>query len=92
LQYFDDYFPKTALIVGLQHPVRWFESYYNFRFRHIREGKTLPEADQPIGECTAAAQGVCTDYAKFHVNLACQPCFLLQAVRKLDALLTPWSF
>lgn len=27
LRYFRQYFPKTRLIVGLRHPVRWFERY-----------------------------------------------------------------
>jgi hypothetical protein len=27
----EDYFPKTGLIVGIRHPVWWFQSLYNFR-------------------------------------------------------------
>jgi hypothetical protein len=70
LSYFNDYFSRTKLIVGLRHPVRYFESYYNFRYRHNRNNMTLPPAETLIGECTTAGQGICTNYAKFHVNLA----------------------
>ena len=31
LQYFSQYWPDAKLIVTLRHPIRWFESYYNFR-------------------------------------------------------------
>lgn len=27
----DRYFPNTKLIVGLRHPISWFESFYNYR-------------------------------------------------------------
>jgi hypothetical protein len=31
--YFREYWPSTRLIVGVRHPVKWFESWYNFRVR-----------------------------------------------------------
>ena len=31
LQNYQTYFPKTDFMVGLRHPVEWFESFYNFR-------------------------------------------------------------
>lgn len=31
LQNYQKYFPKTDFMVGLRHPVEWFESFYNFR-------------------------------------------------------------
>lgn len=73
LRYLQTYFPHTKLIVGLRHPVQYFESYYNFRFRHPKiklRNRTLPPAEALIGACTPASQGVCTDHAKFHHNLA----------------------
>jgi hypothetical protein len=30
------HFRYTRIIVGVRHPVRWFESFYNFRYRHPR--------------------------------------------------------
>jgi hypothetical protein len=29
LDYYRKYFPKTKLIVGVRHPIRWFESLYS---------------------------------------------------------------
>jgi len=74
LGYFRTLFPQTKLIVGLRHPVRYLESYYNFRARHPQHNRTLPSpadgGEALMGACTPSSQGVCTDYAKFHVNLA----------------------
>lgn len=42
------YWPKTKLIVGVRHPVKWFESYYNFLMRDGRH--QLPPAEKMIGE------------------------------------------
>jgi hypothetical protein len=64
------YFRQTRIIVGLRHPVRWFESFYNFRYRHPRGALVLPEPNELIGDCTPEAQGVCTARAEFHGNLA----------------------
>jgi hypothetical protein len=65
-------------MIGLRHPVRYFESYYNFRARHPQQSSSntnetvqiLPPAETLVGQCTSTSQGVCTDRAKFHVNLA----------------------
>jgi hypothetical protein len=67
---FRRYFRHTRIIVGLRHPVRWFESFYNFRYRHPRGKHVLPEPTELIGECTPESQGVCTARAEFHGNLA----------------------
>jgi len=77
------YFPTAALIVGLRHPVDWFESFYNYRAEYNR---TLAPADEMIGACTSEmpieerrkflraggmpSYGVCTDGARFHVHLS----------------------
>ena len=75
-------FPNTKIMIGLRHPVRYFESYYNFRARHPQRSSSsntttndtvvpmLPPAETLVGPCTSTSQGVCTDRAKFHVNLA----------------------
>jgi len=41
------YWPRTKLIVGIRHPVKWFESYYNFR---ERKGSDLPPAEKMAGD------------------------------------------
>jgi len=35
LTYYHQFFPNTKLIVLLRHPVLWFQSFYNFRYRNI---------------------------------------------------------
>ena len=70
LRYFKRYFSKTRIIVGVRHPVRWFESFYNFRTRHGGANYTLPPTHKLIGECTPETDGICTDRANFHTNLA----------------------
>lgn len=66
MRYFRRYFSKTVLIVGMRHPVKWFESFYNFR---RRKGTDLPSPHKLIGECQPGLD-LCTDRAKFHQGLA----------------------
>jgi hypothetical protein len=66
LQALDHYWPNTKLMVGVRHPVLWFESFYNFRIRH---NITLPPPEQLIGSCTLEMHGVCTDGSRFHNQL-----------------------
>jgi len=35
LKNYKKFFPATKFIVGLRHPVRWFESFYNFRITNV---------------------------------------------------------
>jgi hypothetical protein len=43
------YWPRAKLIIGLRHPVHWFESFYNYRY--ATEGDRMPHASALIGEC-----------------------------------------
>jgi hypothetical protein len=61
-----EYWPDCKLVVGLRHPVSWFESFYNFR---VRKNFPMPPAGSLIGKCTANSKGVCTDDARFHLHL-----------------------
>ena len=61
-----EYWPDCKLVVGLRHPVSWFESFYNFR---VRRGYTMPPADSYLGECPSASHGVCAEEAQFHLHL-----------------------
>jgi hypothetical protein len=64
---FHRYFPQTKLIVGIRHPVLWFESFYNYR---IRSNETLPQPNEMIGKCTKAMSGVCTDQVRYMDHLS----------------------
>jgi hypothetical protein len=39
---FATYFPTTKLIIGVRHPVLWFQSFYNYR---VRGGTIMPPAE-----------------------------------------------
>ena len=58
------YFPKTKLIIGVRHPVRWFESLYNFRVSTVPWKKMLHTSKLTKG-CTYGSQGVCAQRANF---------------------------
>jgi hypothetical protein len=80
------HWPRAKLIVGLRHPVLWFESFYNFR--RLGYGRRLAPPSALIGRCTAELGtprerrrrrielngtqdfDVCTDGARFHVHLS----------------------
>ncbi|KAL7581390.1 hypothetical protein ACA910_021980 [Epithemia clementina (nom. ined.)] len=74
LEWYRQYFPRTKLIVGLRHPVSWFESFYNFRIRHPKYPNNatiqLPPPAELIGRCRLESQGLCTYNAQFHRQLA----------------------
>lgn len=59
------YFPSTKLIVGIRHPVLWFESLYNFRVSNVPWKTMLPTSQLTKG-CISGSQGVCAWRASFH--------------------------
>jgi len=63
------YFPRTKLIVGVRHPIFWFESLYNFRVSNV-PWKTMPHTDHLTKGCQGGSQGVCAWRANFHAFLA----------------------
>ena len=66
LGYLGKHFPQTRLIVGVRHPVNWFQSYYNYR---AWNNVTIPPAETLNGPCHKS-KGVCGFEARFHVHLA----------------------
>ena len=74
------HYPKTKLLVGLRHPVLWYESFYNHR---VQNGYDMPdlaaaivaaEAEDTISGirdvCQGGFNGVCFPRANFHTILA----------------------
>jgi hypothetical protein len=61
------YFPKTKFIIGLRHPVLWFESFYNHR---IQNEFPMPPPGRLIGSCKKSHKSVCTDRANFAKHLS----------------------
>lgn len=66
LQY---YFPKTKLILGVRHPVLWFESYWNYQALPFYPNNTdkLPKPESLVDECY---RFVCVRNARFHYFMA----------------------
>lgn len=79
-----EYWPKTRLMIGLRHPIEYFESFYNYRAG--LKNLTMPSPDKLMGPCQSdlpdeeararreAVGGddhfVCTDNTRFHVHLS----------------------
>jgi hypothetical protein len=66
------HWPEAKLIVGLRHPVLWFESFYNFRVRH-KYGMAAPNSTEFLRQPTcipARTHGVCVADSRFHVPLS----------------------
>jgi hypothetical protein len=68
LSNYHTYFPRTKFIVGIRHPIQWFQSFYNFRITN--EFPMPSETNRLIGRCKKAHQGVCTVRANFSQHLA----------------------
>lgn len=80
------FWPRAKLIVGVRHPIEWFDSFYNYRLRY---NHTMPPAELLDGECLQDMtsiekrhttyskkykklndRGVCADLARYHVRLS----------------------
>lgn len=60
-------FPRTKFIVGLRHPVHWFQSFYNFRVNN--EG-ALPDPLLLSGGYIDGCKGVYANRVRYHFLLA----------------------
>eukprot|EP00978_Attheya_sp_CCMP212_P016826 scaffold44439_cov49-Attheya_sp.AAC.1 len=83
LQNFQTLFPRTKLIVGVRHPILWFQSFYNFRVNNYQ--KMIP-ANECIGHCFFKTRNTCTDRGRFHYFLARLGKTLLKDPEELDLL------
>jgi hypothetical protein len=61
------YWPETKFVVGGRHPVKWFESFYNFNKRKTDEARQAGRPGDPLGP--AETIGV-PDHAYFHAHLS----------------------
>lgn len=65
LDYYRQYWPQTRLIVGVRHPVLWFQSLYNFRVQHLEDFESMREPSELIGICSKAMKMICTKRGNF---------------------------
>ena len=79
------YFPNTKLIIGVRHPVRWFESLYNFRVSNVPWKKML-HTSKLLRGCTYGSQGVCAQRANFADFLSQLGKTPMSSSRELDLL------
>lgn len=63
MRLFRTYWPKTKLIIGIRHPLDWFQSLYNFRIQNLNNG--LPHPNELIGKCHKESKFTCTEMAHF---------------------------
>ena len=49
-QHYARYFPATKLLVGIRHPIDWFESLYNYRLSNVPWKEMLPTSNLTRGE------------------------------------------
>jgi hypothetical protein len=70
LQSLEDHFPKARLLIGIRHPILWFQSLYNFRTQNFMDLETqLPHPDKLIGKCVKGSQNTCTIKGDFAYHL-----------------------
>lgn len=68
---YSKFFPNTDIIIGIRHPVLWFQSYYNYRVAElVNRGKNLdfPNANKLI--TSKEMDGVSGDRANFVPSLS----------------------
>jgi hypothetical protein len=70
MEYYRTYFPKTKLIIGLRHPIPWFQSLYNFRIQNLETpASSLPLPNELIGRCYGNMRHTCTEKGNFAFHL-----------------------
>jgi hypothetical protein len=71
LERLDAHSPDAKLLIGVRHPVEYFQSYYNYRITEIYDNNlsvdTIPPIDSLIG--SSEWMGVSTDSARFDLYL-----------------------
>ena len=67
LSNYGNYFPNTDFIVGIRHPVKWMESFYNHR---VHNQYKMPPLQKVLVGCYKGIYHVCVQRAMFHVFLS----------------------
>ena len=67
LSNYDKFVPNTKFIIGIRHPIKWFESFYNHRITN--EFPMPTDTSKLIGKCKQRNYGVCTFRANFTKHL-----------------------
>lgn len=74
LPLYGKHFNTTKFIIGVRHPVRWFESLYNFRLSFHTHGSGVKiNMKQPrdlMGGCFYGSFNVCSERAMFDIYMA----------------------
>ena len=84
LALFRDYWPHTKLVIGVRHPVWWFQSIYNYRRQTLPLStvRTIPTMSdfvvnipshndtEPIQDIHKCKREICLERAMWHVYLA----------------------
>jgi hypothetical protein len=64
------HWPRTKLLVGIRHPVRFFESLYNFRVQNAGlDEPPMPDPLRLMGRCGRGMRQTCTDMANYAFHL-----------------------
>ena len=63
--YYQQYWPKTDMFVALRHPVKWFQSLYNFRVQNFQDFESIPHPNNLIGLCSEDTKLLCTRRGHF---------------------------
>jgi hypothetical protein len=62
--------PQTKLLVGVRHPVHFFESLYNFRVQNMGlDESPMPHPLKLVGRCGRGMRQTCTDMANYAFHL-----------------------
>jgi hypothetical protein len=71
LERLDLHSPEAKLLIGMRHPVEYFQSYYNYRITEIYDNNlpvdTIPPVESLVG--SSEWMGVSTDSARFEIYL-----------------------
>jgi len=67
LKNYGKFFPKTDFIVGIRHPVKWLESFYNHR---VHNQFPIQPLQKTLFGCMKGMFHVCTKRAEFHWYLS----------------------
>lgn len=70
LDYYRKFWPRTKLIVGIRHPIWWFQSLYNFRVQNLQPNDPpMLHPNKLVGRCYWGMQMTCTERANFAYQL-----------------------